>query len=151
MLYGVLMVQTYVYGYNFPDDGTPLKLLVYAVFLIETLQTALTGADLYYWFVSGFGNLAHLTSPYATPFDAPIIGAIVSLIVQFFFVYRIWVLSGRTSWLLCLVICLVGQFPYQYLVHNTSLPFRSLSSTQLPLLVGVSMYTYSRSSPVVGY
>ncbi|KAH9035697.1 hypothetical protein EDB84DRAFT_1214657 [Lactarius hengduanensis] len=110
MLYGVLMVQTYVYGYNFPDDGTPLKLLVYAVFLIETLQTALTGADLYYWFVSGFGNLEHLTSPYASPFDVPIIGSIVSLIVQFFFVYRIWVLSGRTSWLLCLVICLVSVF-----------------------------------------
>ncbi|KAH9068072.1 hypothetical protein EDB83DRAFT_2314878 [Lactarius deliciosus] len=90
MLYGVLMVQT--------------------LFLIETLQTALTGADLYYWFVSGFGNLAHLTSPYATPFDAPIIGAIVSLIVQLFFVYRIWVLSGRTSWLLCLVICLASVF-----------------------------------------
>ncbi|KAH9176082.1 hypothetical protein EDB89DRAFT_1941746 [Lactarius sanguifluus] len=110
MLYGVLMVQTYVYGYNFPNDGTPLKLLVYAVFLIETLQTALSGADLYYWFVSGFGNLERLTSPYASPFDVPIIGAIVSLIVQFFFVYRIWVLSGRTSWLLCLVICLVSVF-----------------------------------------
>ncbi|KAH9064367.1 hypothetical protein EDB87DRAFT_1598574 [Lactarius vividus] len=131
-LYGVLVVQTYVYGYNFPDDRTPLKLLVCAVFLIESLQTALTGADLYYWFVSGFGNLERLTSPYASPFD-------VSLIVQFFFVYRIWVLSGRTSWLLCLIICLVSQVPYRYLVQNTSPPFRSLSSTPLPLLVGVSM------------
>ncbi|KAI9435805.1 hypothetical protein H4582DRAFT_623362 [Lactarius indigo] len=110
MLYGVLVVQTYVYGYNFPDDGIPLKLLVYAVFLVETLQTALTGADLYHWFVSGFGNLERLTSPFASPFDVPIIGAIVSLTVQSFFVYRIWVLSGRTSRLLCLIICLVSVF-----------------------------------------
>ncbi|KAH9035704.1 hypothetical protein EDB84DRAFT_1561133 [Lactarius hengduanensis] len=65
-----------VYSYNFPGDRTLVKLLVYSVFLVETLQTALTGADLYYWFVSGFGNMGHLTAPYESPFDVPIIGAI---------------------------------------------------------------------------
>ncbi|KAH8995386.1 hypothetical protein EDB92DRAFT_1943366 [Lactarius akahatsu] len=107
-LYGVLVVQLYVYSYNFPGDRTSLKLLVYSVFLIETLQTALTGADLYYWLVSGFGNLERLTSPHLSGFDVPIIGSIVSLAVQFFFVYRIWVLSGRSSWFLivCVIICL---------------------------------------------
>ncbi|KAI9453623.1 hypothetical protein BJY52DRAFT_811511 [Lactarius psammicola] len=107
-LYGVLVVQTYVYGYNFPNDGTPLKLLVYAIFLIETLQTALSGSDVYHWFVSGFGNLERLTSPQLSALDVPIIGSIVSLVVQFFFVYRIWVLSGRSSRFLCLVICIVS-------------------------------------------
>ncbi|KAH8989269.1 hypothetical protein EDB92DRAFT_2115358 [Lactarius akahatsu] len=105
-LYGALVVQIYVYSYNFPGDRTPVKLLVYSVFLVETLQTALNGADLYYWFVSGFGNMDHLTAPYVSPFDVPIIGVIVALIVEFFFVYRIWVLSRRSSWFLCLLICL---------------------------------------------
>jgi hypothetical protein len=82
--------------------------LVHGIFIIETLQTALSGADVYYWFVSGYGNLNHLASPYAMPFDIPIIGAVVSLSVQFFFVYRIWVLSGKTSWFICLIICLVS-------------------------------------------
>jgi len=79
---------------------------VYSVFLAETLQTALTGADLYYWFVSGFGNMDHLAAPYVSEFDVPIIGSIVSFTVQLFFVYRIWVLSGRSSrsWFLCLII-----------------------------------------------
>jgi uncharacterized membrane protein len=72
------------------------------------LQTALSGADVYYWFVSGYGNLNHLASPYAMSFDIPVIGAVVSLSVQFFFVYRIWVLSGKKSWWLCLIICLVS-------------------------------------------
>ncbi|KAH9952924.1 hypothetical protein BGW80DRAFT_1193581, partial [Lactifluus volemus] len=107
-LYGALAVQLYVYSYNFPDDMKFLKLLVYGVFIIETLQTALSGADVYYWFASGYGNLNHLASPYAMPFDIPIIGAVVSLSVQFFFVYRIWVLSGKKSWLICLIICLVS-------------------------------------------
>ncbi|KAH8989207.1 hypothetical protein EDB86DRAFT_3081207 [Lactarius hatsudake] len=109
-LYGVLVVQLYVYSYNFPGDRTLLKLLVYSVFLIETLQTALTGADLYYWLVSGFGNVERLPFPHLSGFDVPIIEAIISLVVQFFFAYRIWVLSGRlrSSWFLivCVVICL---------------------------------------------
>ncbi|KAI9452298.1 hypothetical protein BJY52DRAFT_942904 [Lactarius psammicola] len=105
-LYGVLIVQLYVYSYNFSGDRTLLKVLVYSVFLVETLQTALSGADLYYWFVSGFGNMDHLTSSYLSTIDVPIIGSIISLTVQLFFVYRIWILSGRSSWFLCLVICL---------------------------------------------
>ncbi|KAH9068061.1 hypothetical protein EDB83DRAFT_2674814 [Lactarius deliciosus] len=102
-LYGVLVVQTYVYSYNFPEDRTLIKLLVYSVFLVETVQTALSGTDLYYWFVSGFGKMDHLTAPYNSAFDVPIMGSMVALIVQFYFVYRIWVLSKRSS---CLVICL---------------------------------------------
>ena len=80
---------------------------MYGLFLLETLQTALNGADLYYWFASGFGDMNHLASPFASAFDAPIMGAVVSLCVQFFFVYRIWVLGKRETWWLCILICLV--------------------------------------------
>jgi len=105
-LYGALIVQLYVYSYNFPGDRRLIKLLVYGVFLTETLQTALSGADVYYWFVSGFGNMNHLASPYASAFDVPILGSVVSLTVQVFFAYRIWVLGGKESWWLSLLICL---------------------------------------------
>ncbi|KAI9452100.1 hypothetical protein F5148DRAFT_1378708 [Russula earlei] len=105
-LYGVLVVQTYVYSYNFPDDKRLVKCLVYGFFFLETLQTALTGADLYYWFASGFGNLDHLASPYLAFFDVPVIGSVVSLTVQFFFAYRIFVLSKRKALWLCAIIAL---------------------------------------------
>jgi hypothetical protein len=68
-----------VYSYNFLDDRRLLKILgtvrdsfavssnswirsntVYFVFLLETVQTALTGADVYYWFAVGFGDLEGL-------------------------------------------------------------------------------------------
>ncbi|KAH9984745.1 hypothetical protein BJV77DRAFT_1071862 [Russula vinacea] len=88
-LYGALIVQFF-----------------YSIFLLETLQTALSGADLYYWFAAGFGNVEHLATPYASAFDTPIMGSVVSLCVQFFFVYRIWVLSKKRWWLLCVIICL---------------------------------------------
>src|SRR6266404_6102845 len=84
---------------------------VYSIFLIETLQTALTGADIYYWFVTGFGDMDHLAGPYASAFDVPIIGSFVSLTVQYLFVYRIWVLGNRSRRVLpiCALICVVSR------------------------------------------
>jgi hypothetical protein len=88
-----------------------VPLAVYGVLFLETLQTALSGADLYYWFASGFGNVERLTMPYISFFDVPILGSVVSLTVQLFFVYRIWVLSKKRWWWLCLIICLVTSTP----------------------------------------
>jgi len=68
---------------------------------VETLQTSLNGADMYYWFASGFGNMNHITSPYASAFDTPILGSLVAFAVQMFFVYRIWVLGKKKTWWLC--------------------------------------------------
>ena len=82
---------------------------VYGIFLLETLQTALSGADMYYWFGSGYGNVDHLADPYASVFDVPIIGSVVAGTVQFFFVYRVWILSNKKSWLLCSVIAVVSR------------------------------------------
>ena len=79
-----------------------IHFVVYAIFFLETLQTALSGADLYYWFAAGFGNIERLNEVYASPFDLLIIGSVVSLSVQSFFVYRIYALSEKRSWWLCL-------------------------------------------------
>ncbi|KAI9442886.1 hypothetical protein BJY52DRAFT_1177729, partial [Lactarius psammicola] len=105
-LYGVLLTQFYVYTYNFPNDIKRLKFLAYGIFLLETVQSALALADLYYWFASGFGNIGHLASPHYSVWDGPLLGGVVSLTVQLFFAYRIWELSSRQSWWLCLLISL---------------------------------------------
>ena len=87
----------------YPD----IRFVVYGIFLLETVQTIFSGADLYYWFAAGFGNVDQLTSPFLTFLDVPIMGAVVSLSVQFFFVYRISVLSEKRSRWLSVIICLV--------------------------------------------
>jgi hypothetical protein len=118
-----------VYSYNFSQDNKYIKLLgttffsarshtlplttsvVYSIFFLETAQTALSGADLYYWFAAGFDDLYQLTTPFASFFDLTIMGSVVSLCVQFFFVYRIFVLSKKRSRWLCGIICLVKFLP----------------------------------------
>jgi hypothetical protein len=72
--------------------------VVNSIFFLESVQTALSGADLYYWFAAGFGNTGNLTEPFVSFVDVQIMGSVVCLIVQFFFVYRIFVLSETRSW-----------------------------------------------------
>jgi len=82
---------------------------VYIVFVLEAVQTVLSGADVFYWFGSGYGDVARLASPYASTFDIPIIESMVSVMVQCFYAYRLWVLSNKQSWWFCLLICLVSR------------------------------------------
>ena len=86
---------------------------MYSIFFLETVQTALSGADLYNWVAAGFGNFRQLIAPFASFkfVDVPIMGSVVSLSVQFFFAYRIFVLSEKRSWWLSVIICLVTLSP----------------------------------------
>ncbi|KAH9077831.1 hypothetical protein EDB83DRAFT_2514547 [Lactarius deliciosus] len=106
-LFGVLCVQIYVYSYNFRTDRQFVKFLVYFIFLVETTQTALTGADIYYWFVAGFGNVERFGNSHFAPVDVDIIGTIISFVVQGYFCYRIWVLNKRSSWV-CWIIAVAA-------------------------------------------
>jgi hypothetical protein len=80
------------------------------VFLLETVQTALTGVDVYRWFITGFGNLDSLKDPNFAAIDSPTIDAIISLIVQGFYCFRIWTLRKQLWWLSVIIaivrICL---------------------------------------------
>jgi hypothetical protein len=135
-----------VYSHNFPHDHKHIKLLgrtiprvhtcfsdtqfvVYCVLLLETVQTALSGADLYYWFAAGFGKIDHLISPFTSFVDVPMMGSVVSLCVQFFFVYRIRVLSEKRSRWLCVIICLVTsslKLQNEVIIPPVALPCRCI-------------------------
>jgi len=80
--------------------------LAYFTFLLETVQTALAGADVYYWFIEGFGNMERLSDSHFAPIDVPIFHGIMAFVVQAYFCYRIWTLNRRSS-KLCVVIALV--------------------------------------------
>ncbi|KAH9048677.1 hypothetical protein EDB83DRAFT_2522957 [Lactarius deliciosus] len=152
-LYGVLCVQIYVYSYNFPVDGRSIKFLAYFVFLLETVQTALTGADVYYWFVAKFGNVPHLEHSHFAPIDIPIITAVISLIVQGYFCYRIWVLSRQSSWI-CWIIAVAAvtqsaaatwasvqslALGGEYMVTKTAVYLWSIPSALADILIAIAM------------
>ncbi|KJA19077.1 hypothetical protein HYPSUDRAFT_204820 [Hypholoma sublateritium FD-334 SS-4] len=106
-LYGVLSCQTYVYHINFPDDRLWNKALVYGCYIFEVVQTAMTAADLYFWFGTGYGNLARLGEVNISPADTPIFCGIIAAVVQCFFAYRIFTLQNSYRWV-CLLIVLTS-------------------------------------------
>ncbi|KAH9165241.1 hypothetical protein EDB89DRAFT_334799 [Lactarius sanguifluus] len=102
-LYGVLVVQVYSYHQYFPRDRGHNKILVHAIFIIETAQTLLSGADSSYWFVSGFGNFGRLRRSFLTPVDGPILNLFVSITVRSVFCHRIWCIKKSMSWWCCII------------------------------------------------
>lgn len=87
--------------------------VVYGTMFWQTVQTALTGASLYYWFVDNFGNSNHLEiihTSFLFFINLPIMGSVASLTAQLFFVHCISVLGEKRSRWLCVIICLVSLY-----------------------------------------
>ncbi|KAF7316037.1 hypothetical protein MIND_00121400 [Mycena indigotica] len=106
-LYGVLAVQVYIWRLSFPSDKATIKWLVYLIFLVETVATALNGYDIYYWFAAGFGDILRFSKPHVSPFYTPILGSVMALVVQTFFSWRIYIIK-RQVWPLCIFILLIS-------------------------------------------
>lgn len=68
--------------------------IVYLALLLETIQVCFNGADVFHWYAAGYGNLQMLNDVNFSPFDTPMLGAIIAFIVQLFFCYRIWSLKN---------------------------------------------------------
>ncbi|KAI9467405.1 hypothetical protein BJY52DRAFT_67195 [Lactarius psammicola] len=153
-LYGVLCVQIYVYSYNFPKDPRSIKSLAYFVFVLETVQTALTGADVYYWFVAGYGNVERLGHSHFSPIDTPIMTGAISLVVQGYYCYRIWILMNKrpSSWI-CWIIAVAavtqaGAATWlgvtslrveKFVVSRTGLYLWSIPTAMADVLIAVAM------------
>ncbi|KAJ6545186.1 hypothetical protein B0H19DRAFT_1167112 [Mycena capillaripes] len=90
---GVLAVQLYFYYENFQSDRLLIKLLVYGLALLDILQTVMVTADAFHWFVYGFGNMAQLDQTFLNSWDVPVLDAVISLIVQAFYCWRIYFLT----------------------------------------------------------
>ncbi|KDR69652.1 hypothetical protein GALMADRAFT_28460, partial [Galerina marginata CBS 339.88] len=100
-LWGILTSQVFIYYLHF-NDSRNVKILVYGVYLLECMQTGMASAEMFHWFSHGWGRLDILQQPYTNPFSEPIIDGIVSLIVQLYFIWRIWML-GRSKILVVII------------------------------------------------
>ncbi|KAJ7166872.1 hypothetical protein C8R46DRAFT_1219254 [Mycena filopes] len=90
---GVLLVQLYYYQEHFRDDKVAIKVLVYGLALLDVLQTVMVTADAFHWFVYGFGNMTQLDETFLNSWDVPVLDAIISLVVQVFYCWRIHALT----------------------------------------------------------
>jgi hypothetical protein len=81
---------------------------VYGLALLDILQTVMVTADAFHWFVYGFGNMDQLDQTFLNSWDVPVLDAIISLVVQAFYCWRIYFL--RKNIILPIIILLVRCF-----------------------------------------
>ncbi|KAJ6626601.1 hypothetical protein B0H10DRAFT_1997836 [Mycena sp. CBHHK59/15] len=92
-LLGTLTLQIYMFHVSFPKEKIAIKALVYSIFILDLLQTALSSHFAYGMLVTNWGNPAILPNPPWTNAAIPVITGLVSAPVQFFFAWRIYVLK----------------------------------------------------------
>ncbi|KAG8895563.1 hypothetical protein FRB99_000462 [Tulasnella sp. 403] len=103
-LFGVLCLQMYIYYLSFPRDSIYIKVLVYSLFAIDCLQTAMTTHNAWHFLSRGWGDLGVLADPGWSWIAVPLFSGIVSCTVQLFFSWRIWKLS-RSYVLSAVIVC----------------------------------------------
>ncbi|KAJ7654066.1 hypothetical protein DFH06DRAFT_1093084 [Mycena polygramma] len=103
---GILAAQLYYYIENFQEDRRLIKLLVYGLALLDITQTVMVTADAFHWFVFGFGNMAQLDETFLNSWDVPVLDAVISLIVQAFYCWRIYFL--RKTIVIPVIILLIS-------------------------------------------
>ncbi|KAJ8092667.1 hypothetical protein PM082_006995 [Marasmius tenuissimus] len=92
-LFGVLVVQVFLYYLAFPRDKWTMKALVYGLFLMDAAQSVLVTHEAFVKYGLGFGNVRALAEVGTGWLSFPIIGAINAIAVQLFFAHRIMRLS----------------------------------------------------------
>lgn len=102
MLYGVMLTQTYKYYQRFPRDRFLIKLLVFSVWLLNTVSMFFVGqASWYYLVTNGPRNISTWSLNVELALSVAISG-----ISETFLAFRVYKLSGRKHWLIILLLSL---------------------------------------------
>ncbi|EIW63100.1 uncharacterized protein TRAVEDRAFT_43407 [Trametes versicolor FP-101664 SS1] len=92
-IYGITILQTYLYFRRYPKDSAALKSLVGGLWAMDTLTIALISHAIYNMFVL---NLAHLADDVELPWSVALEVAVTDIIVvavQFYFANQLYKLS----------------------------------------------------------
>ncbi|KAJ7855544.1 hypothetical protein B0H13DRAFT_1476016, partial [Mycena leptocephala] len=92
-LFAALTVQLYLYYQAFPNDMLVTKCLVHTIYILEFVQTAILTQAAFATFGDGFGDVASLTDQHLVGLTFPIMGGLVASAGQWFYAYRVHVLS----------------------------------------------------------
>jgi len=92
-LYGILTVQYILYLMYARNDKLVMRIIIHFIFVLDTVQTCFSMDDTFFYFVYGFGDVQRLFDLHWA-FDVPTLDAIIGLVVQGVYCWRIWVLSG---------------------------------------------------------
>ncbi|KAH8104738.1 hypothetical protein BXZ70DRAFT_1048586 [Cristinia sonorae] len=110
VLYGIMITQTFLYFTVYKRDKTWMKLFVLLLFVCDTLNSAFDIAFLYIPLVVRYGDLSALTRASWVFATDPAMTAIIALLVQLFFAWRVYVLTNSIWAVSFISLFSVGQW-----------------------------------------
>ncbi|KAJ7638513.1 hypothetical protein FB45DRAFT_903096 [Roridomyces roridus] len=136
VLWGIQCLQTFMYFNTYPDDPLALKVLVAWTWLSDTVHQGLILSLEYSTLITHFGDLAPIGEINTEVILQGFFTIFVSVPVQFFFLHRIWRLSGNKVIIpLFLSACIVletvsGLTYFQWALQPNATPASILVGTK---------------------
>ncbi|KAI0069201.1 hypothetical protein BV25DRAFT_1818183 [Artomyces pyxidatus] len=137
-LWGVTFLQTWYYYREYPSDPWHFKLLVGSVFMLDTLHQIFISHTIYLYLVTNYFNPPFLGEVTWSILAEVLVAGLVALIVQSFFISRIYTLSKKNMFLTGgVAVLVVAQF-MTVLVY-CSKAFRMTTYVEIATIKGWSM------------
>ncbi|KAF7314217.1 hypothetical protein MKEN_00894000 [Mycena kentingensis (nom. inval.)] len=105
VLYGVTILQTYLYYRTFPEDSKLLKWMVAILWLLDTSHLVLCTISVYTVLVLNFENPEILTTTTWSMNVQTDFNGLIGLIVECFYARRVWIVS-RNAYLTGVILVL---------------------------------------------
>ncbi|KAI0763620.1 hypothetical protein BD413DRAFT_206954 [Trametes elegans] len=96
-LYGLTFFQTYIYYTRFPTDPKVIKYMVGVLWALDTAVTSLVSHTIYRYLITNFIVPFQLLTTTSTFIAAEALSVLLALVVQCYFTFRVWTISGRRS------------------------------------------------------
>jgi len=156
VLYGVTILQTYLYYRNYPEDNKILKWMVAILWVLDTTHLVLCTISVYSVLVLNFNNPDILLTPTWSMNVQTDFNGLIGLIVEVFYARRVWIVS-RNIYLTAVILVLavihfglgivftIGSFEtsranFGSLVWVTSVGLGSAAAADM--LIGISLCYY---------
>lgn len=93
ILYGITCLQTYIFFYKNHRDSRMFKLLIYALWVLDTLHLAMIIHGLYFYLIQSFGNASAMLKPTWSLLIHVYFTIVSDLLIRSVFGKRVWTLS----------------------------------------------------------
>ncbi|KAI0712241.1 hypothetical protein C8Q76DRAFT_481543 [Earliella scabrosa] len=90
MLFGISIVQLYIYYTSFPRDRSAIRVTVYSIFFLDIVQTVLAAGEAWDTLCAGWGRPINIQFPDWSYWCLPMVSGIVAAWVQIFYAWRIY-------------------------------------------------------------
>ncbi|RDB18041.1 hypothetical protein Hypma_000871 [Hypsizygus marmoreus] len=136
VLYGVTLLQTFLYYRQYPQDSRLTKFLVFLLWVLDTAHLVLCTMSIYWYLVTNFANpLALNKTTWSMDLQTDCNG-LIGLIVECFFARRVWAMSGNI--LLTGVIVILACIHFGLGIVFTIKSFILIDLDKFPQLIWVT-------------